>query len=918
MSDWKKGVDYPEWYLDRSLITISKGYLQEGESPRDAYKRVANAAASRLQMPGLAKDFFDIMWKGWLGPASPVLSNMGTSRGMPISCFSLSIPDSVDGIYKSVHEMAMMTKLGGGVGLYSGNIRGRGEPIKGNGRSEGVVPWLKVFDSAILATNQGSVRRGAAAAYLPVEHLDIEEFARIRRPEGDINRHCMNLHHGVTISDEFMKGVESGDVESRQAFKEVIKNRFETGEPFIMFRDTVNNDNPECYKKNNLNVETSNICCLTGDTLVATSNGPKRIDSLVDSEVSIFDGKEWVNNSSFELKGSAYIYRVHMANGSYMDATSNHRWFVSRDYTEIRNNKYTEVVTESLESGMYLEYHSEQSHGELNESGAYLKGFLLGDGTSFRNKTTAVPKLTLYKNKYPCADKVMLELNKVPVDDNFRSDCIVKPGLGKERNYENTGHLGDNTHRNVQGLSSRKKELNNWCKEYKLGLPERHLQWNENTKKEFISGIFDADGSFSRGLQITLKEEAIIKDVKAIVSTFGFKSSIDYPKTGAGKMYRLSISLSDSFEMLKHFPFQRLKWQGAVPNRKLSTWRKVVKVELLEKEQPVYCPIVPSTGKFALANGIMTGNSEILLHTDKDHSFVCCLSSLNLSKYFEWKDWKSEGGHSLPYLTTYFLDAVLQEFIDKGQNIPGMERAIRSAIKGRAIGIGVMGWHSLLQQDGTAFESLRATMLNKSIFSFIRSEADSATKQLANTLGEPEWCKGFGIRNSHLLAVAPTTSNATICGGISPSIEPWIANAFNQKSAKGAFLVKNPQLEKLLTSLKKNTREVWESIVNMKGSVQHLDILTKEQKEIYLTAREIDQVALIDHAADRQKFIDQSQSLNLFFDVKADPRYVYQVHIRAWKKKIKTLYYMRTGSVLNANFKLPEENTEEDCKACEG
>lgn len=571
MNNWKKGIDYPEWYLDRSLITISKGYLQEGESPKDAYRRVANAAASRLQKPELADNFFEIMWNGWLGPASPVLSNLGTDRGMPISCFSLSIPDSIDGIYKSVHEMAMMTKLGGGVGVYAGNIRGRGESIKGNGRSEGVVPWLKVFDSAILATNQGSVRRGAAAAYLPIEHLDIEEFVRIRRPEGDINRHCMNLHHGVTISDKFMQKVVDGDKDARQDFKEVIKNRFETGEPFILFKDTVNNNNPECYKANDLSVKTSNIC------------------------------------------------------------------------------------------------------------------------------------------------------------------------------------------------------------------------------------------------------------------------------------------------------------------------------------------------------------SEILLHTDDDHSFVCCLSSLNLAKYFEWRDWESDKGHSVPYLTTLFLDAVLQEFIDKGQAIPGMERAIRSAIKGRAIGIGVMGWHSLLQIDKTPFDSFRAKMLNESIFNFIRTQADNATKYLAEEYGEPEWCKGFGVRNSHLLAVAPTTSNAIICGGISPSIEPWIANAFNQKSAKGTFLVKNPALEELLKELKKDTREVWESIVEMKGSVQHLDFLTDEQKEIFLTAREIDQVALIDHAADRQKYIDQSQSLNLFFDVKADPKYVYQVHVRAWKKKVRTLYYMRTGSVLNAKFKLPEQrNEEDDCKACEG
>lgn len=913
MNKWKKGEDYPEWYKDRSLQVISKGYLLDKETPKDAYRRVANAAASRLQMPDLAEDFFQIMWKGWLGPASPVLSNMGTDRGLPISCFSLSIPDSVDGIYKSVHEMAMMTKYGGGVGVYAGNIRGRGEIIKGNGKSEGVIPWLKVFDSAILATSQGSVRRGAAASYLPIEHTDIEEFLRMRRPEGDINRHCMNLHHAVTISDEFMKKVESGDKESRSTFKEVIKNRFETGEPFILFSDNANKQNPECYIKHNLSVKTSNICCLSGDTKVLTKQGILKIKDIVGKEVTIFDGNSWVNNSSFELKGVDSLYRVHLSDGSYVDCTKNHRWFVSESYKEISAEKVKEVLTSNLKPGTWLEYHKEEYSGDIEEPGAYLKGFLVGDGT-FDSKN---PILNVHSTKFCCIDYLKKSGSSIKVECSFFKGFKE---IGFSKVVDNTGRYsgvyGIQRFVRTRGLSARRNSLLNWTKSYKKNLPEEIQDWTKTSKLEFIAGLFDADGTVgARNLvQISSKYRSFLEDLQLLLKSVGIWSNIDKSENA----YRLSLSSKDGYSLLNSAPFQRLKPNDKEPNRVLTGWRKVVKVEDLGYKDEVYCPKVESTGKFALANGVMTGNSEIFLHTDDDHSFVCCLSSLNLHKYEEWEDWKSDAGKSLVELTTYFLDAVMQEFIEKGQSIPGLERSIRFAKKGRALGIGVMGFHSLLQKREIPFDSFQSKNLNRLIFKKIKEQSEKASKELASIFGEPEWCKGFGIRNTHLMALAPTVSNSTICGGVSPSIEPWVANAFNQKSAKGTFLVKNPELEKLLEFSGNNTKEVWSSIVEMNGSVQHLEFLTDKQKEVYLTAREIDQIAIVDLAGDRQEYIDQGQSLNLFFDVKADPRYVYQVHLRAWKRKIKSLYYMRTGSVLKANFKLPSERTEDDCKSCEG
>ena len=569
MNNWVKGNDYPQWMTEEALVTLNKGYVIENETPKQMYKRVADSAAKYIGREDLKDVFFEYMWKGWLCPASPVLSNMGTDRGLPISCFGLSVPDSIVGIYDSAKELGVMTQSGGGVGICLSNIRGRGAPIKGglNGLSEGVIPWAKIYDSSVVGTAQGGVRRGAASVNLDIEHIDIDEFLRIRRPSGDINRQCLNLHHCVVVSDKWMNEMLSGDKDKQQLWVEILKTRLETGEPYIMYGDNVNNYNPQAYKNNNLKVEMTNIC------------------------------------------------------------------------------------------------------------------------------------------------------------------------------------------------------------------------------------------------------------------------------------------------------------------------------------------------------------SEITLYTDDEHSFVCCLSSLNLAKWEEWKD------TDLPYVATYFLNGVLNCFIDKAKNKNGLERAVRSAIKGRAIGIGVLGFHSLLQSEMTPIDSLRSRILNKHIFKTINTKAKKASEDMAKEFGEPEWCLGTGQYNSHLIAVAPTRSNSLIAGGHSPSIEPLVSNAFTDKTAKGVFMYRNPYLKKLLKLKGKDTYEIWQSIVGKQGSVQHLDFLDKNEKEVFLTAYEINQLALVELAGDRQKYIDQAQSLNLFFSTRVDPEVFHLVHVEAWKNKVKTLYYCRSESVLKADASSRTHNAindSGDCSSCEG
>ena len=582
---WELGVDYPEWGNTEIYVkTISKGYLLPGEKPKDAYWRVSTTVAKRLGKPELASKFFDYVWKGWLNLATPVLSNTGTERGLPISCFGIDVADSIQDIGKKNLEMMLLAKHGGGVGIGINQIRPAGSKIKANGTSDGVVPFCKIYDSTILATSQGSVRRGAASVNIDIEHNDFWEWLEIREPKGDVNRQSLNLHQCVVVSDSFMSKVESGDKDARSKWTAVLRKRKATGEPYIMFKGNVNRNNPEAYKQNGLKVYMTNIC------------------------------------------------------------------------------------------------------------------------------------------------------------------------------------------------------------------------------------------------------------------------------------------------------------------------------------------------------------SEISLHTDESHSFVCCLSSINLAKYDEWKD------TDLVYTSTWFLDGVREEFIQKAKYMSGFSNSVRSAEKGRALGLGVLGWHTYLQDKGLPFEGLLAQYETRKIFSQFKLECDRASRDMAREYGEPLWCIGTGMRNSHTRAIAPTVSNSKLSGNVSPGIEPWAANVFTEQTAKGTFIRKNSTLEKYLRKMKKNNENVWSQILADGGSVQGLDFLDKwffvdgklvellegaaehedriPFKDVFKTFKEINQLDLVKQAGLRQQYIDQAVSLNLAFPTEASPKFINQVHMEAFKQGIKTLYYMRTESVLRGD--IAQKALDENCLSCDG
>ena len=583
---WELGVDFPEWGNTEIYVkTISKGYLLAGEKPKDAYWRVSTRVAQRLGKPQMASKFFDYIWKGWLNLATPVLSNTGTDRGLPISCFGIDVADSIFDIGTKNLELMLLAKHGGGVGIGINQIRPAGAPISGNGTSDGVVPFAKIYDSTILATNQGSVRRGAASVNLNIEHKDFEEWLEIREPKGDVNRQSLNLHQCAVVGDKFMRKLQDGDEDARRKWGKLIQKRKATGEPYIMYKGNVNKQNPDMYKNNGLKVHMTNIC------------------------------------------------------------------------------------------------------------------------------------------------------------------------------------------------------------------------------------------------------------------------------------------------------------------------------------------------------------SEITLHTDESHSFVCCLSSLNVAKYDEWKD------TDLVYTATWFLDGVLEEFIQKAKNLKGFENSVRSAEKGRALGLGVLGWHTYLQKNGIPFEGMAAQFETRKIFSQLKIESERASRDMAVELGEPLWCRDSGMRNTHLRAIAPTVSNSKLSGDVSAGIEPWAANVFTEQTSKGTFIRKNSELEKVLRKVGINTKETWDKIMADGGSIQDLQeldefrylngkLVKKEDiseldyeksfniKDVFKTFKEINQLDLVKQAGIRQQYIDQAVSLNLAFPSTATPKWINQVTMEAWKQGIKTLYYMRTESVLRGD--IATRAMDPDCLSCDG
>ena len=542
------------WFNEESEQMLNRGYLLKGETLEGAIDRITEAAAKRLYKPELKEAFKEMIVKGWISFSSPVWANMGTQRGLPISCFNVHVPDSIEGITHKMGEVIMQTKIGGGTSGYFGELRHRGTAVTDNGKSSGAVSFMKLFDTSMDVVSQGGVRRGAFAAYLDIDHDDVEEFLQIR----DIGNPIQNLFMGVCVPDYWMHEMIEGDTDKRRVWAKVLESRQQKGMPYIFFTDNVNRNKPQVYKDKGLTINASNLC------------------------------------------------------------------------------------------------------------------------------------------------------------------------------------------------------------------------------------------------------------------------------------------------------------------------------------------------------------SEIMLPSTEEESFICCLSSMNLELYDEWKDTNAVK------LAIYFLDAVLSEFIEKTEGNYYLSAARNFAIRHRALGLGVLGYHSYLQRNMIPFESMEAKMFNAKVFKQIQEQSLAASKELANIYGEPELLKGYGVRNATTMAIAPTTSSSAILGQTSPGIEPFASNYYKAGLAKGNFIRKNKYLAKLLEEKGLDTEDVWRDIMLNHGSVQHMTQLTQEEKDVFKTFKEISPLEIVTQAAQRQQYIDQAQSLNLNIPSSMPIKDVNKVIIDAWKLGVKTLYYQRSQSVskeLVINFM--------NCSSCE-
>jgi ribonucleoside-diphosphate reductase alpha chain len=530
------------WLTADSRRFLQGGYLLPGVSPEARLKQIAERAEALLKLPGFAERFYDYLGRGWYSLSSPIWANFGLSRGLPISCFGSYVGDSMVEILGTAAEVGIMSKYGGGTSAYFGDVRPRGAPIRDNGTSEGSVNFMRLFDTLIDVTKQGATRRGSFAAYLPIDHPDIEEFLEIKSDGNPIQ----NLFFGVTVSDAWLEAMKAGDQDKRRLWARVLQKRAEVGLPYIIFSDNANRGAPEVYRERGLPIRSSNLC------------------------------------------------------------------------------------------------------------------------------------------------------------------------------------------------------------------------------------------------------------------------------------------------------------------------------------------------------------TEIFLPVSPDESFVCDLSSMNLLYYDEWKDTDAVE------LLVFFLDAVMSEFIDKSADIPYFERARRFAVRHRALGVGVLGWHSYLQSQLIPMGSLTASLKNREIFKLLYEQCYAASEKLARRYGEPELLEGSGRRNSTLLAVAPTTSSAFILGQVSQSIEPLRSNYYVRDLAKAVVTYKNPFLEALLRERGKDTPELWRDILAHDGSVQHLDCLSDEEKRVFATFGELSQLDLVIQAAQRQEYIDQGQSLNLMIHPDTPARDINALVLEAHGRGIKSLYYQHSINAAQA------------------
>lgn len=931
-------------FNDISQRILEGRYLLEGETPEQAMRRAADAYASNKEH---ADRLYSYAIKGWMMFASPVLSNAGNKKGLPISCYTTEMQDDLFDIMSTLTEVATMSSRSGGIGIYAGNLRSDGTMTSRGNESTGMLPFIKCADPLMVAFKQGRTRGGATAVYLDVSHPEIEEFVNARKPTGgDPRRKFLDLHHAVNIPDAFMEAVIAGTgwelidphtkqikavIPARKLWEEILAARIERGEPYLHFIDEANRKLHPKLQEKGLAINTSNLC-VAPETPVLTQNGWERIDALSHKalSVNVWNGEEWSTVLPVKTGTQQKLVRVHFSDGSSLDCTPYHKFYVQPGY----KGDSVCVEAQELKSGDKLEKFALPQNGQQFNEGefsdfpdAYSFGFYCGDGT--KNQ----PSSWVYAPKEEAVSKL-----RGTVAEDFDK-------YGRKR-WEH-------------GL---------W-EHPKFTVP---MKYSLRTQLEFLAGYLDADACVvestrCQNIQVVSVNWSFLHQIKLMLQHLGVSSTLcarreagefQLPKNdGSGetgayecqKLWLLNINGAGVKRLIElGLPVVRLKLKAEQhPQRDASRFVYVTSVEETGRVSDTYCFKEPIRGR-GVFNGILTGNcSEIELVTNEERSGVCCLSSLNL---YYWDEWR---GTRIVEDMIEMLDNVISVFVRKVTNLTpeqlaedrphtleefrvlayseGMSRkhepllkAAWSAYRERSLGLGTMGWHSLLMRKMIPFESALSVALTHSIFRDIRSRAKAHSRHLATVRGEAPDLVGSGDRNANLLAIAPNSTSSLICGQVSPSIEPVAGHIVKQNTLSGTLYIKNPVLDDLIQKRCEDPEAAWRDINRRKGSVQHVDWLTQDEKDVFKTAYEIDQNWVIEQAAARQNYICQAQSVNTFFRPDAnntiDKSYVSRVHINAWKKKLKTLYYCRTDTKAEDGeaFAMPVKKSSEDCLSCQG
>lgn len=957
---------------DFGKSTLRDRYLLEGETFQQMFARVALSGSDD---PEHAQRLYDYFSKHWAMPSTPMLSNLGTSRGHGVSCYLNEVEDNREGIFDIYRENCFLASGGGGIGTSWSNVRGIGAKIGEVGESSGIIPFLKIMDSATLAISQGSLRRGSAAVYLDITHPEIEEFLDIRKPTGgDINRKTLNLHHGICLTDKFMRAVERGHqyslicphtgnvvkkLDARTVWQKILTTRVETGEPYIIFIDTVNRLIPNFQKKAGLEVRTSNLC-LTGDTKIVTDKGIITLDNLynnqtefsVSSDLRTLDESQHVcgryssgghikteanwgvetcsSSKVFRTKRNADVFEIITKKGFHVKGTSDHKIMTTNGWVSIKDlNEGDSILTQSGEGMWSKDYNLPKPNyvPHKNWTKRYEKirldmptqwskefgqiiGWLLGDGyIDNKNHWTTL----VFGNN---------EINEMEyfrsLFNNISDEVLVTDS-------SNILHLKIMDRRFGEFLLQLGLTTN---KAHKKKVPESIFTAPREAVIGFLQGLFTSDGTVNRtkgGCSIRLGSTSLslLEDVQILLNNFGIvgtiyqrreKSSSVLPNSRGGTkeyptkpFWELVLGKENRNKFAEMIGFISDYKQDNVidfistKNRMhKKSYRELFEDEIVSIEysgkEDVY-DITVDDGHSFIANGLVVHNcSEITLPTNKDRTAVCCLAQLNVEYYEEWKS-NSQFIEDM----VRFTDNVLSVFIKNAGK--ELQKAAFSASQERSIGIGVMGFHSYLQKLNIPFESAMAKSTNINMSKHIAEQCNKASILLANEKGPCPEAARFGhmVRCSNVTAVAPTASTSIIAGGTSPSGEPWIANAFTHKTLSGSFIVKNKFLERLLKSKGMNDEEVWKDIIIHEGSVQHLDFLSDDEKDVFKTAFELDQSWIVEHSSVRQQYVDQAISTNIFLPADVDKAFLHKIHFEAWKKGIKSLYYCRSKSIQRAD-----------------